>query len=149
MKPVLMMLVLVALLVVPAASGQEWSADQQEVWKVVEWTWEIAPGRDWCAEVCHPNLLAWGNDTPAPRNREQIQKWWKRNQEATKDLEVEVTPIGIAVQGDTAVAHYYYSQMSEDQEGKRTTDHGRYTDVLVKEDGKWVYFTWSGGQIDD
>ena len=74
-------------------------------------------------------------DTPAPRNREQISAWWKRNAESSKNLEAEVTPIGIAVQGDTAVAHYYYSQLSEDKEGERETDHGRYTDVLIKEDG--------------
>ena len=145
MRSSVMILFLVAVLTAPLAGAQEWSSEQQDVWKVVKWTWEAAPGTDWCAEVCHPNLLAWGNDAPAPRNREQIQKWWKRNQETSKDLEVEITPIGIAVQGNTAVAHYYYSQLSEDKDGKRTTEHGRYTDVLIKEEGRWVYFSWSGG----
>jgi len=149
MKHIPTILALMAILVAPAAIGQEWSAEQQEVWKVVKWTWEVDPGTDWCAEVCHPNLLAWGNDAPAPRNREQIRKWWKRGQETSKDLDAEVTPIGIAIQGDTAVAHYYYSQLSENKEGKRTTEHGRYTDVLIREDGKWMYFTWSGGELDD
>jgi ketosteroid isomerase-like protein len=53
------------------------------------------------------------------------------------------------IQGDTAVAHYYYSEMNEDKDGKRETTHGRYTDVLIREEGKWRYFTWSGGELDD
>ena len=149
MKRLLMVLALLAVLVVPAAIGQEWSAEQQAVWKVVKWTWDVTEETDWCAEVCHPNALAWGNDTPAPRNREQISGWWRLNNESTKMLKADVTPIGIAVQGDTAVAHYYYSQLSEDKEGERKTQHGRYTDVLIKEDGKWMYFSWSGGELDD
>jgi len=148
MKHVLMILVLSAVLVVPAATGQEWSAEQQEVWKTVKWTWDVDE-EDWCAKVCHPSVLAWGNDTPAPRNREQISTWWKLSRETSTTLEAEVTPVGIVVQGDTAVAHYYYSTLSENKDGKRTTEHGRYTDVLIKEDGKWVYFTWSGGELDD
>jgi len=149
MKHAPTILVLLAVLFAPAAFGQEWSSEQQAVWKVVKWTWDVSEDTDWCAEVCSPNLLAWGMDTPAPRNREQISGWWRLNNESTKMLKAEVTPIGIAVQGDTAVAHYYYSQLSEDKEGERETDHGRYTDVLIKEDGKWMYFTWSGGELDD
>lgn len=149
MKRVLMILALTALLVGPSATAQEWSAEQQAVWKVVKWTWDVEDDTDWCAEVCHANLLAWGNETPAPRNRDQVSAWWKRDTEMSTTLEAEVTPIGIAVQGDTAVAHYYYTTLSESKDGKRTTEHGRYTDVLIKEGGKWVYFTWSGGELDD
>ena len=148
MKQVLMILAALAVLVVSVATAQEWSAEQKEVWKVVKWTWD-EDDEDWCAKVCHPNLLAWGNENPAPRNREQVSAWWKRTSEMSTTLEAEVTPIGIAIQGNTAVAHYFYSTLSEDKDGKRTTENGRYTDVLIKEDGKWVYFTWSGGELDD
>ncbi|MBZ0113900.1 MAG: nuclear transport factor 2 family protein [Thermoanaerobaculia bacterium] len=149
MKKILPMMGLMALLFVPMAVAQEWSAEQQEVWKVVQWTWDADDDTDWCEAVCHANVTAWDNNYPAPRNRETIQKWWKRNAEKSKTLEATVTPVSIVVEGNVGVAHYYYSVMSEDMDGKRETEHGRYTDVLVKENDKWVYITWSGGEIDD
>lgn len=148
MKTILTALILLTALVVLPAAGQEWSSDQQEVWKAVMWTWDVDQV-DWCAEACHPNVLAWGVGYPAPRNKDQISAWSKRDQETSTALEVQVTPVGIVIQGDTAVAHYYYSQLSESEDGERRTEHGRYTDVLVKEGGKWLYIAWNGGEMDD
>ena len=51
----------------------------------------------------------------------------------------------VFVVGSTAVAHYYYSTAAEDREGERETTHGRYTDVLVKQDGRWMFIAWRGG----
>lgn len=149
MKYLLTALVLLVALFVPPATGQEWSSDQQEVWKAVMATWGLDPQVDWCAEACHPNVLAWGVGYPAPRDKDQIHAWWKRDSESSTTLEAQVTPVGIVVQGGTAVAHYYYTTLSESQDGKRKTEHGRYTDVLVKEGGKWLYIAWNGGELDD
>jgi len=60
-------------------------------------------------------------------------------------LQPPVPPIVVTVVGTTAVAHYYYSTAAEDREGKRKTTHGRYTDVLVKNDGEWFFIAWRGG----
>jgi ketosteroid isomerase-like protein len=49
------------------------------------------------------------------------------------------------VHGNTAVAHYFYTEAAEDRKGERKTTHGRYTDVLVKENGTWQFLAWSGG----
>jgi ketosteroid isomerase-like protein len=56
----------------------------------------------------------------------------------------ELKPAGIVVVGTTAVAHYYYSTAAEDRDGKRKTTYGRYTDVLIKQDGNWVFIAWRG-----
>ena len=148
MRYLLTALVLVVVLSVSPVAGQEWSSDQQEVWKAVMSTWDVE-NVDWCAAACHPNVLAWGEDYPAPRNKDQVSAWLKRDRETSTTLEAQVTPFGIVVQGDTAVAHYYYTTLSENKEGKRKTEHGRYTDVLLKEDGQWLYIAWSGGELDD
>jgi len=57
-----------------------------------------------------------------------------------------LSPVGIVVEGSTAVAHYYFSQVTENKKGERKTIHGRYTDILILEDGKWLYIAWNGGQ---
>jgi hypothetical protein len=57
----------------------------------------------------------------------------------------ELYPVGIIVHGNTAVAHYFYSQASENRKGERETVHGHYTDILVKENGTLQFLAWSGG----
>lgn len=57
-------------------------------------------------------------------------------------------PVGIVVQRDTAAAHYCHNTLSKGNEGKREAEHDRYTDVLVKEDHKWMYFKRRGA-LDD
>ena len=57
----------------------------------------------------------------------------------------ELYPAGIVVVGSMAVAHYYYSTAAEDRDGKRKTTHGRYTDVLINQNGKWMFIAWRGG----
>jgi ketosteroid isomerase-like protein len=47
------------------------------------------------------------------------------------------------VAGDTALVHYYYSAASKTAEGKNKTTHGRCSDTLVRDDGKWVFLGWS------
>ena len=65
--------------------------------------------------------------------------------EDSTTLMQELSPFGIIVHGNTAVAHYVYSLTAEDKEGNRKTVHGRYTDVLVKDGENWVFLAWHGG----
>ena len=57
----------------------------------------------------------------------------------------ELYPLSIVVHGDTAVAHYLYTNSAENSEGELVTSNGRYTDVLVRVDGEWKFFSWHGG----
>jgi len=147
MKKGLFVLVLLAVVFVPPASAQEWSSEQLAVWETIQSSWDMEKDKeDWCAEVCHENLMAWGRDFPAPRNAEQTSMWLMRGFEDSTALENTLAPIAIVVQGDMGFAHYYYSTLSEGTDGKRKTEHGRYTDVLVNDGGKWKFITWHGGK---
>ena len=63
--------------------------------------------------------------------------------------EVEVTPVGMGIHGDVAVVHYYFTYAYESPDGKRGSDRGRWTDVLVKQGDKWVLFADHGGSSED
>jgi len=40
---------------------------------------------------------------------------------------------------------YHYIIASENHKKERKTVTGRYTDVLVKENGRWLFVAWAGG----
>ncbi len=46
---------------------------------------------------------------------------------------------GVAVQGNTAVVNYYFTNERKDAEGKIKKYSGRLTDILIKENSKWKY----------
>jgi len=50
------------------------------------------------------------------------------------------TPGSIVVEADQAVVRSYTSEVFDDKaSGKTTRDRGRYDDVVVKRDGKWLF----------
>ena len=133
--------------VVAPVFGQTWSDKQQEVWNVIEAQWKASMEKDttWPDKVLQEKFLGWDNERPMPRDKSPTNSWTRYTNENSTTLLQELYPVGIIVQGNTAVAHYFYSQASENRKGERETSHGRYTDVLVKENGTWQFLAWSGG----
>jgi ketosteroid isomerase-like protein len=60
-------------------------------------------------------------------------------------LEQEIFPISATITGNVAVMQYHYIIASENHKKERKTVTGRYTDVLVKENGRWLFVAWAGG----
>ena len=133
--------------VVAPVFGQTWSDKQLEVWNVIEAQWKASMEKDttWPDKVLQEKFLGWDNERPMPRDKSSTHSWTRYTNENSTTLLQELYPVGIIVQGNTAVAHYFYSQASENRKGERETSHGRYTDVLVKENGTWQFLAWSGG----
>ena len=141
-------LALTLLIAAPAFVGaQSWSDEQLEVWKVINSDWESGKAKDSdrIDRLLHDKFLGWGNLDPTPRNKASVKTWDRYFNQTSTTLVQELYPVGIVVQGNTAVAHYYYSRATEDKEGKRETVNGRYTDVLIKDGGQWTFLAWSGG----
>ncbi len=135
-----------ATMVAPAL-GQTLSDQQVEVWKVIESDWKAYMEKDQATvdKNRHERLLRWEYGEPAPINKASDQKWNRYNMENTTTLVQELYPVGIVVHGNTAVAHYFYTVVSENKKGERRTRHGKYTDVLVKDDSTWRFLAWHGG----
>jgi ketosteroid isomerase-like protein len=130
-----------------AASAQTWSPEQQEIWRFEEQQWNMAKEKDlsWVDTMVHPNLSYWDTDQPGPQNKASLARWSRYGSTSTTVLEQELFPISITITGDIAVVHYNYAVASENYKQERQTVSGRYTDILVKEDGRWLFLSWAGG----
>jgi hypothetical protein len=129
------------------ASAQTWNAEQQEIWKVEELQWKLSAAKDdsWIEKMVHPNLSYWENDKGAPQTRASLQRWSRYQNESGTVLVQELFPSAITVTGNIAVVQYRYLMARENYKKERETISGRYTDVLLKDGGKWLFIGWSGG----
>jgi ketosteroid isomerase-like protein len=91
------------------------------------------------------DFVAWPKTSPAPQNRSSIRLWNRFNSEQSKTIEHELYPLSIVVHGDLAIAHYVYTQATEDRKKEVTVANGRFTDVLVRDDNTWRFISWHGG----
>lgn len=131
------------------AAAQEWTDEQKEVWSVILETWDALVAKDveWTDTWVHPSAVVWGTGLPAPRPKASLKKWHRYNYRNSTTLVSECSLGALVIENNTAVAHYYYSLGTEDAEGKPETVHGRCTDILIKEDGRWLFLGWNCGDM--
>jgi hypothetical protein len=129
------------------SSAQTWSTEQQEIWKFEEQQWQMAKDKDlsWLDKMVHPNLSYWDSDQQSPQNKASLARWNRYNNTNTTVLEQELFPISVTITGNIAVVHYRYTIARENAKKERETVNGRYTDILVKEAGRWLFISWAGG----
>ncbi len=72
--------------------------------------------------------------------------WDRFNDEQGEMVAHELYPLEIVVEGDTAIAHYLYSSAYRSKDGEVETNHGRYTDILIRTDDGWRFVGWHGGE---
>lgn len=128
--------------------AQDTGDDQVAVWAVIERVWAEDNKRDsdWVEELLTGDFVGWPYDSPAPRTRASIDIWDEFSRRQWKPITYELYPLSIVVHGDTAVAHYLYTNAGE-ADGKIVTNNGRFTDVLVRDDGEWKFLSWHGGDF--
>ncbi len=129
------------------AVAQTWSAEQQEIWRVEEQQWKMSKEKDhsWIEKMVHPNLSVWESDRVAPQDKASMARWNRYSSDMGATLEQELHPISITITGNLAVVHYRYTVARENAKKERAMATGRYTDVLVKEGGRWMFIAWTGG----
>lgn len=128
-------------------TAQTWSAEQQEIWKFEETQWQMAKNEDmsWMDTMVHPNLSYWDIDQQSPQDKASLGRWTRYNSSNNTVLEQELFPIAITITGNIAVVHYRYVVARENYKKDRETVSGRYTDILMKDGGKWLFISWAGG----
>jgi hypothetical protein len=134
-------------LVGTAATAQTWTPEQKEIWAFEEKQWAMSKDEDlsWIDTMVHPNISYWSVDRPAPQNKASLQRWNRYESSSSTVLEQEIFPISATITGNVAVVQYTYVAVRENAEKKRDTVTGRYTDVLIKEGGRWLFIGWAGG----
>jgi hypothetical protein len=123
------------------------STDQQEVWRVEQQQWAMAAAKDdsWIETLLHPNLHFWETGAPMPRDRASLKHWSRIGKENSTTLEQELFPISTTITGNVAVVQYRYMMARENYKKERETVTGHYTDILIKDGGKWLFIAWEGG----
>lgn len=140
---------LLLLLPVAPATAQS-SVDEAAVWSVIEQQWRAEKRGDnrWVEDLLTGDFVGWPKESPAPRNKTSTRLWNEFNSRRTKLLEFELYPQSIVIHGDMAVVHYLYTTAIEERGGDVDTSNGRYTDILVRDDGAWKFVAWHGGDDD-
>jgi ketosteroid isomerase-like protein len=127
--------------------AQEWSPAQKDVWKNVNdyWALEAKGDLNGFMEYFHTDYVGWSNDDRLPSNKEETKKWVNYAYQGVKILIYDIKPLTIKIYGDVAFVHYYYAIVKESQDGKKKSETGRWTDILLKQGTKWVLIGDHGG----
>ena len=136
-----------ALLLFPSAYAQDGRDDGTNVWIAVEAQWDAEENGDktWIDQMLADNFYGWAKGTPAPRSKSSTRMWDRFNDEQGEMIAHELYPLEIVVEGDTAIAHYLYSSAYQSADGEVETNHGRFTDILVRTKDGWRFLGWHGG----
>ena len=130
-----------------SAQAQEptWNKSQMEVWEVVQQSWvdDVAENGNWPANYVHNNYVTWGADSGGPSYKDSAIKQSRYDDESSDTLIYENSPASITVAGDTAVVNYYSTTVSTSSEGKPKRTVTRISEVLVKNDKKWMFLAGS------
>ena len=137
-----------ALLWIGSAIAQDERDDATNVWIAVEAQWDAEENGDkkWIDEMLVDSFYGWGKGTPAPRSKSSTRMWDRFNDEQGEMVAHELYPLEIVVEGDTAIAHYLFSSAFKSKDGEVETNHGRYTDILIRTDDGWRFIGWHGGE---
>lgn len=130
-----------------ALAQQQAASDQAAVWSVIEDQWERNERGDtkWIEELLSADFVGWPKDSPAPQTKASVRMWDEFTSKQVESLEHELYPLSIVVHGDMAIAHYLYTNATRNKKGELQRSNGRFTDVLVRDDGVWRFISWHGG----
>lgn len=130
-------------------NAQQWSAEQKSVWAGVEEYWAASTSTDPLSFLNYfdDSYTGWSYDNESPGTKADAVKslnyWLKKG----KTVYYIITPSKIWVNGDFAYVHYYYTQVTEGADGKPNTERGRWTDIVMKKNGKWMLVGDHGGEV--
>ncbi len=127
-------------------NGQQWTDAQKEVWKAVQSYWQVDT-IDALMDRIHPDYIGWGPVDPMPADKPTCRLQLANLMNTRKSHIITIAPAGMRLFGNVAVACYYYTELYTNFEGKRCVEQGRWTDVLMKQDGKWLLIADHGGPL--
>ncbi|MDX1403756.1 MAG: nuclear transport factor 2 family protein [Woeseiaceae bacterium] len=133
-----------------AAQDDVRANDQAAVWAAVEGVWAAAEDGDstWIENMLSADFVGWPKSSPAPRSKGSIRMWNRFEQEQFEGVAHELYPLSIVVHGDMAVVHYLYTNAVRSKDKATQVRNGRYTDILVRDEGSWKFISWHGGDDD-
>lgn len=122
---------------------------EREIRAVVESYSNASQNRDLEAYLSyfHPDFLGWynGDETPTDKKaRVRGLTWYFAH---SKPIAYTMTIKGIRALGETAIVHYSIEQTLEWNDGRTSETTSHWTDILVRENGRWYLVSDHGGTV--
>ncbi|NNF14048.1 MAG: nuclear transport factor 2 family protein [Gemmatimonadetes bacterium] len=132
---------------VAPAGAQQFSAEELEVWQAVEECQQYFAEEDEAAlDACtHEDFTGWLYGEDVPRTKASNQLSTRLQWEQLDTYGYDLRPLQIRVIDNVAIVHYYWTWIYVDQDGLTTTESGRWTDILVNDQGRWAWIADHGG----
>jgi hypothetical protein len=148
MKKALGVMFAFVLMVPFTAQGQEWTAEQEEVW-----AWEVACWETQDLEsimACfHEDFFGWGGGESSPTTKDDRRPIFAQTLETTENVSTDLEPLAIKITGNTAVLIYNATYVERNKAtGEETTKVERWTDVAVKDGGQWFWIADHGTTVE-
>ena len=130
-----------------AATAQEWTDAQQEIWE-----WEQSCWETWDLETVmdcfHDDFVGWGSGSTVPSTKADRRPFFARWIETLDNVFVSLKPLNIEVHGDVAVILYIATYTTRNREtGQETTITERWLDVAQKRGDRWGWISDHGVTI--
>ena len=136
--------------------GFDESKEKKAVWKAVETRFYSWKDNDYDAHmaVYHPEWRRWSLNSRKLMKKDDFTGLWEmmKNDEQVIDMELEPVEIKFYCDGDMAIAHFLSTESFLWTGASKTNDDGefiergsvltttmRWSDVMVRENGKWLY----------
>ena len=129
-------------------SAKEWTAEQKEIAKWFKKYTEVSVEGN-LKEILsyfHTKFSGWNYSQTtqvAPFDKTFLQNFMDEFYKKNKMISFEVEPLEIKVEGNFAIIHVNFKEKIKDSDGNEITMSGPWTSALIKQDGKWLFISWS------
>jgi len=126
-------------------ANSSFSAEEVELWERVNELWRFARDRkiDEIKAAFHPKYSGWVTGVPEPHD---LAFAFEAAASDDTILEFSLTPLEVIVTEESiGIVHYTYSALVMDKTGLEKKVTGRWTEVHVKKEGKWLFLSVQGG----
>ncbi len=132
-------------LLISSAQAQTWSVAEKEVIKDMADFYQLIKDQNTDAILAsfHDDYVGFRIGMPTTVNKADRHK--SRLISQGRLIEYWVKPLAIRFVGDVVIVHYFLYTVTENKDGERQSSRNRETDIMVKEEGKWLLIADSGG----
>jgi ketosteroid isomerase-like protein len=150
-KHIVVILSVTIIFVLSPISAQELSKEQSEIWNQIESFWKFYFEKDLegCLNHFHEDYIGWSYRDQLPHDKSDLENSIKYNLQNYNTESYEIKLANISTFKNMAIVHFFYSGIYSDSAGNTGSYKGRMTDILIKQDDKWVFVADHGGSVKD
>ena len=138
-----------ALLLPLTASAEDWTEEQKEVLAFEE-ACVTTKDIDEFAGCFHDDCVGWGQGYPVPTSKDDRSKTNADSFESFDSETLLFNPISVIVKGDMAIVSYLQTSKITNKATKEVEYSTQaWTDVCLKERGKWTWIADHGTDLTD